>query len=316
MEMARELPSAGAFYTYVTRGLGPRAGLRHRRPDVRRLRAAAARRDRPDRLATCRARSHAEFDVNIPWWLIGLVPAGADGRSSPSRASARACGRRWCCSPPRSSSSCVLAFIIVGQAAATTASRLHPLPRPPRRTASAGSTTGFVFAALSFVGFEAAATLGEEVARAAPHRPAGHPAVGRSASASSTCSASGPRSIGLGSATRRTRSTAPSTPWNDLAATYAPWMKWPVIIASVSSMFAVMVNSSNGIVRDPQHDGPRGAAAAFLARDPPAPRTPSNAVFAHGRLRGRARARRRRGQRRPRRPGRPAPTSTATWASC
>ena len=31
VEMAREFPSAGAFYTYVTRGLGPRAGLRHRR---------------------------------------------------------------------------------------------------------------------------------------------------------------------------------------------------------------------------------------------------------------------------------------------
>src|SRR6476659_8925427 len=27
VEMARELPSAGAFYTYVTRGLGPRAGF-------------------------------------------------------------------------------------------------------------------------------------------------------------------------------------------------------------------------------------------------------------------------------------------------
>ena len=27
VEMARELPSAGAFYTYVSRGLGPRAGF-------------------------------------------------------------------------------------------------------------------------------------------------------------------------------------------------------------------------------------------------------------------------------------------------
>src|ERR1700755_557376 len=27
IEMARELPSAGAFYTYVARGLGPRAGV-------------------------------------------------------------------------------------------------------------------------------------------------------------------------------------------------------------------------------------------------------------------------------------------------
>src|SRR6201990_1172480 len=27
VEMARELPSAGAFYTYVSRGIGPRAGF-------------------------------------------------------------------------------------------------------------------------------------------------------------------------------------------------------------------------------------------------------------------------------------------------
>jgi amino acid transporter len=40
-----------------------------------------------------------------------------------------------------------------------------------------------------------------------------------------------------------------STPWNDLAATYASWMKWPVIVASVSSMFAVMTGASNGIAR-------------------------------------------------------------------
>src|SRR6218665_1329160 len=39
------------------------------------------------------------------------------------------------------------------------------------------------------------------------------------------------------------------TPWNDLAATYAPWMKWFLILAAVSSMFVVMINSNNGIVR-------------------------------------------------------------------
>ena len=50
VEMAREFPSAGAFYTYVTRGPRPARRLRHRRADVRRLRAAAAGRGRADRL--------------------------------------------------------------------------------------------------------------------------------------------------------------------------------------------------------------------------------------------------------------------------
>ena len=53
---------------------------------------------------------------------------------------------------------------------------------------------------------------------------------------------------GLGPAATN-RLNGASTPWNDLASTYASWMKWPVIIASVSSMFAVMINSANGIAR-------------------------------------------------------------------
>ena len=43
--------------------------------------------------------------------------------------------------------------------------------------------------------------------------------------------------------------TGADLPWNTLAATFAPWAKWFVIIGSVSSMFAVMINSNNGIVR-------------------------------------------------------------------
>src|SRR5205814_1816872 len=50
---------------------------------------------------------------------------------------------------------------------------------------------------------------------------------------------------GLGPAATN-RLTGASTPWNDLASRYASWLKWPVIIASVSSMFAVMFNSPIG----------------------------------------------------------------------
>jgi amino acid transporter len=54
--------------------------------------------------------------------------------------------------------------------------------------------------------------------------------------------------VGLG-ASATNRLSGASTPWNDLASAYASWMKWPVIVASVSSMFAVMINSSNGLIR-------------------------------------------------------------------
>ena len=42
---------------------------------------------------------------------------------------------------------------------------------------------------------------------------------------------------------------------------YASWLKWPVIVASVSSMFAVMINSTNGIARILNTMAPRGPAA-------------------------------------------------------
>ena len=59
-------------------------------------------------------------------------------------------------------------------------------------------------------------------------------------------------------------------------------MKWPVILASVSSMFAVMVNSNNGIVRILITMGREGLLPQLARLHPPAPRTPSRAVFATG----------------------------------
>ena len=224
--------------------------------------------------------------MNIPWWLIGLVPAGLmvflafEGIRSSLRTALilfTRRGLRSCCCW-RSSSSAT---------AATTGCRCTRSTPAASPNGFSGLTTGFVFAALSFVGFEAAATLGDEARE--PRR-----IVPRAVLLSvlarrrrSTCSASGPRSSA--SARRRpTRSTAPSTPWNDLAATYASWMKWPVIIASVSSMFAVMINSSNGIVRILNTMGREGLLPRVARVHRPASAcTPSHAVFATGALRGR-----------------------------
>ena len=103
----------------------------------------------------------AEFDVNIPWWMIGLVPAGADGLPRLRGHPQSACEPRWSCSPSRSRSSCCWRSSSSARAART-GSRLHPLNPANSPHGFSGLTTGFVFAALSFVGFEAAATLGDE----------------------------------------------------------------------------------------------------------------------------------------------------------
>ena len=138
-----------------------------------------------------------------------------------------------------------------------------------------------MFAALSFVGFEAAATLGDEVRE--PRR-----IVPRAVLTSVLAGRAALRLLHLGRGRRprhrrrRTQLTGASTPWNDLAATYASWMKWPVIIASVSSMFAVMINSSNGIVRILNTMGREGLLPRMFAFIDPKRRTPSYAIFATG----------------------------------
>ena len=76
VEMARELPSAGAFYTYVTRGLGPRAGF-----ITGGLMFVAYALLPPAELGLIgsyvQATLRTEVNVDVPWWVIGMVPAAA-----------------------------------------------------------------------------------------------------------------------------------------------------------------------------------------------------------------------------------------------
>ena len=143
-----------------------------------------------------------------------------------------------------------------------------------------GLATGFVFAALSFVGFEAAATLGDEVRD--PRR-----LVPRAILLSSAfvgviyvfCVWA--EVNGLGPAATN-RLNGASTPWNDLATTYASWLKWPVIVASVSSMFAVMINSANGIARILNTMAREGLLPRTLAVVDRRRLTPTRAILATG----------------------------------
>src|SRR6478609_9664409 len=74
VELAREFPSAGAFYTYVTRGLGPRAGF-----VTGALMFVAYALLPPAEVGLIgsylQSTLHDQFGWNIQWWLIGMVPA-------------------------------------------------------------------------------------------------------------------------------------------------------------------------------------------------------------------------------------------------
>jgi amino acid transporter len=277
VEMAREFPSAGAFYTYVARGLGPHAGF-----ITGGLMFVAYALLPPAEVGLIgsylQSTFRAELHTNIPWWLIGMVPAGLmvllgfEGIRSSLRTALVLFTVEVCIVV-------LLAVIVVGNGGHDGLSA-HPLSPSASPHGLSGLTTGSVFAALSFVGFEAAATLSHEVRE--PRR-----LVPRAVLLSILavgllyvfCIWAEVNGLGVAATNRL---DGASTPWNDLAANYASWMKWPVIIASVSSMFAVMINSSNGIVRILNTMGREGLLPRMFAFIDPKRLTPSRAVFATG----------------------------------
>ncbi|MFG2196877.1 APC family permease [Streptomyces sp. NPDC048639] len=277
MEMSSRLPSAGAFYTYVTRGIGPRSGF-----VTGGLMFVAYALLPPAEIgligAYLQSTLRDEFHLDIPWWVIGLVPAvlmivlALAGVQSSLRTALVLFGAEVIIVV-------TLAVIVVLQGGkdGLTAEPLSPSASP---NGMGGLVTGFVFAALSFVGFEAAATLGEEVRKPARNVPR---AIGLSVLFVGAiyvfCVWAEVVGIGVDEANRL---TGDSTPWNDLAATYAPWMKLLVILAAVSSMFAVMVNSNTGIVRILHVMGREGMLPRLFAHVDEKRRTPTYAVIAQG----------------------------------
>jgi amino acid transporter len=277
MAMAARLPSAGAYYTYVTRGLGPRSGF-----VTGGLMFVAYALLPPAEIGLIGSYLQStlkdEFGVDVPWWLIGLVPAALmiflayEGIVSSIRTALVLFTAEVIVVM-------LIAIIVVakGGAHGLTLAPLSPSSSPH---GASGLMTGFVFAALSFVGFEGAATLSEEVRT--PRR-----TVPRAILLSVLAVGAiyvfciWAEVIGLGTDAANAL-TGSSTPWNDLAATYAPWLKLFIVLASVSSMFAVMVNSNNGIIRIFYAMGREGLLPKWLAVVDAKRKTPTNAVLAQG----------------------------------
>jgi amino acid transporter len=278
MEMARALPSAGAFYTYVTRGFGAKAGFL-----TGALIFVAYALLPPAEIGLIGSflqnTFNEEFSTNIPWWIIGLVPAivmtvlAFEGITSSLKTALVLFGAEVVVVV-------VMAIIIVVQGG-DSGINLHSFNPSSSPHGFSGLVDGAIFAALSFVGFEAAASLGEEVRDTRRNVP--------KAIIGSILLVGGiyvfciwAESIGLGQTRMNELSGGSAPPWNLLASEYASWMKWPVIVASVSSMFAVMLASNNGIVRILHKMGREGLLPSFFGHIDPKRRTPTKAVLFQG----------------------------------
>lgn len=274
MEMASHIPSAGSFYTYVTKGMGPHAGF-----ITGGLMFMAYALLPPIEVALIGAylqqTIQQQFGINIPWVLISIVPWGfmtflaLEGIRSSLRTA-------MVLFLVEVAVVIAMALIVVAAGGAHGLS-IHPLSPASSPHGVQGLVIGSVFAALSFVGFEGATTLGEEVRNPRRNVPL--------AIALSTIVVGiiytfciWAEVIGLGD-DKVNALTGASTPWNDLAHLYAPWMTPLIILASVSSMFAVAVNSNTGIVRILYTMGREGLLPRFLAHIDAKRNTPSNAVL-------------------------------------
>ena len=174
MEMARVAPSAGSFYTYITRSLGPRAGF-----ITGGLMFVAYALLAPIEIGLIggylQETFKQEFNVNIPWIWIGIVPAALmavlafEGITTSLKTALALFTAEVVVVVG-------LSLIIVAKGGAHGLT-LAPLSPTSSSHGFSGLVTGFVFAALSFVGFEGATALGDEAKR--PHRtiPKGDPAV-------------------------------------------------------------------------------------------------------------------------------------------
>lgn len=274
MEMARVLPSAGAFYTYVSRGIGPRAGFL-----TGALMFAAYALLVPAELALIGVYSSdilGGYGVHIHWTVIAagftalMVFLSLRGITSSLHVALGLFAAEVA----------VILLLSVVVLAKGGAEGLSIAPLNPAESANglSGIALGMVFALLSFVGFEAAATLGEEVRDPQRNVPRGMLlALLLVGGIYLFCTYAEMVGFGRAGVDDLVGDTAPFT---TLATTYAPWLKLLVGLAGVSSIFAVTMNTNNGIVRILFAMSREGMLPAPLATVHPQHRTPTTAIWA------------------------------------
>lgn len=273
MEMARVFPGAGSFYTYVSRGIGARSGF-----VTGGLMFVAYGLLVPAELALIGTYTEgilAGYGISVSWVLISaiflviMVTLSLKGITGSLRTAAVLFIIEVLVIV-------VLSAIVLAQGGADGLS-LEPLSPAASPTGLSGLALGMVFGILSFVGFEAATTLGEEVRDPQRNIPRGiflSLLLVGAIYLFTTYS----EMIGFGVANVDDL-VGDTAPFNTLAFTYAPWLELLIGLAGVSSIFAVTMNANNGIVRILFAMGREGMLPSSLGRIHPVHRTPTNAVW-------------------------------------
>lgn len=273
MEMAKVFPSAGSFYTYVSQGIGPRAGF-----VTGGLMFLAYALLVPAELAligfyTSGLLEH--YGIHVHWAIISaiftvlMVVLSRHGISGSLKTAATLFGIEV--------GVIVLLSIIVLAQGGADGLTLEPLTPAASPTGLTGIALGMTFGILSFVGFEAATTLGEEVR--SPRRNVPRAILWSLLLVGAIyvfCTYAEMIGFGVDGVDRLTSDPAPFT---TLARTYAPWLEILIGLAGISSIFAVTMNTNNGVVRIVFAMGREGMLPASLGRVHPVRRTPSVAIW-------------------------------------
>ena len=273
MEMARKFPSAGSFYTYVSRGVGARSGF-----VTGGLMFVAYALLVPAELALIGIYTQdvlASYGVHIHWTIISaffiilMVFLSLRGITGSLRTAAVLFAVEV-------GVIVLLSAIVLAQGGANGLT-LAPLSPTSSPTGLSGLALGMTFGILSFVGFEAATTLGEEVRNPRRNIPRGiFLSLLFVGLIYLFCTYSEMIGFGTNGVDKLVADTAPFT---TLAARYAPWLTVLVGLAGVSSIFAVTMNANNGIVRIIFAMGREGMLPRARSRVHPVHRTPTTAIW-------------------------------------
>lgn len=243
-EMARKLPAAGAFYTYVTRGIGPKAGFL-----TGTLMFLGYSLLEPAELALIGSWIHdvlSRFGYDVSWLIIAAIFWVVTFFLS-IRGIHISMETALVAFAIEVAVILVLCVFVLGKGGAE-GINVQPFDPGQSPNGISGIALGMVFGILSFVGFEAAATLGEEVDNPRVNVP--RAIFGATLLVGFIyLFATWVETLGFGVSTIATLQSD-SAPFDTLAKTFAPdWFRIFVDIAGASSMFGVMLSAHNGITR-------------------------------------------------------------------
>ena len=243
-EMARKLPAAGAFYTYVVHGIGPKAGF-----ITGTLMFLGYSLLEPAELALIGywiSNVLARYGYDVSWLIIAAIfwvttfVLSIRGIRISMETALIAFGIEV-------GVILVLCLFVLGKGGAE-GINLKPFDPGQSPTGISGIALGLVFGILSFVGFEGAATLGEEVDNPRVNVP--RAIFGATLLVGVIyLFATWAETLGFGVSTIATLQND-AAPFDTLAKTYGPdWLRILVDVAGASSMFGVMISAHNGVTR-------------------------------------------------------------------